>query len=84
MGWKNISAATIAKVQAGYEKTRRAGFYRRILCDMARIESCQVNCLTGEAFKESDMPTLLMQDISIVGMFAGPVSSNMPRPPALT
>jgi predicted TIM-barrel fold metal-dependent hydrolase len=39
---------------------------------MARIESCQVNCLTGEAFKESDMPTLLMQDISIVGMFAGP------------
>jgi predicted TIM-barrel fold metal-dependent hydrolase len=39
---------------------------------MARIESCQVNCLTGEAFKESDMPTLLMQDISILGMIAGP------------
>jgi uncharacterized protein len=71
-GVDDISAATVAKLQAGYEKTRRAGFYRRILCDLARIESCQVNCLTGEAFKESDMPTLLMQDISIVGMFAGP------------
>jgi hypothetical protein len=71
-GVDDISEATVAKLQAGYEKIRRAGFYRRILCDMARIESCQVNCLTGEAFKESDMPTLLMQDISIVGMFAGP------------
>jgi uncharacterized protein len=71
-GVDDLSADTIAKVQAGYEETRRAGFYRRILCDMGRIESCQVNCLTGEAFKESDMPTLLMQDISIVGMFAGP------------
>jgi predicted TIM-barrel fold metal-dependent hydrolase len=39
---------------------------------MARIESCQVNCLTGEPFKKSDMPALLMQDLSIVGMFAGP------------
>ena len=71
-GVDDISAATVAKLQAGYEKTRRAGFYRRILCDLARIESCQVNSLTGEAFKESDMPTLLMQEISIVGMFAGP------------
>ncbi len=71
-GVEDLSAATVAKVQAGYDKTRRAGFYRRILCDMAGIESCQVNCLTGEAFKESDMPTLLMQDISILGMIAGP------------
>jgi hypothetical protein len=31
-----------------------------------------VNCLTGEPFKESGLPTLLMQDLSIVGMFAGP------------
>jgi predicted TIM-barrel fold metal-dependent hydrolase len=71
-GVEDISAASVTMLQAGYEKTRRTGFYRRILCDMARIESCQVNCMTGEPFKESDMPTLLMQDISIVGMFAGP------------
>jgi predicted TIM-barrel fold metal-dependent hydrolase len=68
----DLSAATVAKIQIGYEKTRRAGFYHHILRDLAGIESCQVNCLTGEPFKQSDMPTLLMQDISIVGMFAGP------------
>jgi predicted TIM-barrel fold metal-dependent hydrolase len=71
-GVEDLSAATIAKIQAGYEKVRRPGFYRRILQDLGRIESCQVNCLTGEPFKQSDMPALLMQDISIVGMFAGP------------
>jgi len=69
---EELSEASIAQVQAGYEQTRRAGFYRHILQDRAKIESCQVNCLTGEPFKQSDMPTLLMQDLSIVGMFAGP------------
>lgn len=71
-GVEELSAATVRKVQAGYERTRRPGFYRHILQELALIESCQVNCLTGEPFKQSDMPTLLMQDISIVGMFAGP------------
>ena len=71
-GVDELSEQTVEKVQAGYERTRRPGFYRRILQDRAGIESCQVNCLTGEPFGQSDMPTLLMQDLSIVGMFAGP------------
>jgi predicted TIM-barrel fold metal-dependent hydrolase len=71
-GVTDLSAATIEKVQAGYEKTRQPGFYERLLRGQANVESCQVNCLTGEPFKQSDQPTLLMQDISIVGMFAGP------------
>lgn len=71
-GVEELSAATVRKVQAGYEQTRRPGFYQRILQDLAKIESCQVNNLGGEPFRQSDMPTLLMQDISIVGMFAGP------------
>ena len=71
-GVEELTEESIARVQAGYEQTRRAGFYKRILQDRANIESCQVNCLTGEPFKQSDMPTLLMQDLSIVGMFAGP------------
>jgi predicted TIM-barrel fold metal-dependent hydrolase len=53
---------------------RQPGFYRRILCELGNIESCQVNWLKSP-FLESKMPTLLMQDISIVGMFAGP---NLP------
>lgn len=80
-GVDDLSAATIAKVQAGYEQMRRAGFYQHILEQRANIESCQVNCITGTPFKESQQPTLLMQDISIVGMFAGP-STNQYAPDA--
>ena len=69
---EDLSAGTIGRVQAAYERTRRPGFYRAILNGRANIESCQVNCLTGEPFKESEQPTLLMQDISILGMFSGP------------
>ncbi len=76
---EDLSAATVKKVQAAYEQTRRAGFYRRILCDLGKIESCQVNYL-GRPFSESDMPTLLMQDISIVGMFAGPDFKGFGKP----
>ena len=76
---EDLSAATVKKVQAGYEQTRRAGFYRRILCEKGKIESCQVNCL-GAPFSESDLPTLLMQDLSIVGMFAGPSLDGFGKP----
>ncbi len=67
----DLSAATVKKVQAGYEAMRKPGFYKRILRDMANIESCQVDCL-GAAFGETDDPTFMMQDLSIAGMFAGP------------
>ncbi len=70
-GVEDLSAATVEKVQAGYEKLRAPGFYRHILCEIGKIESCQVNTLTTP-FLESAQPTLLMQDLSIVGMFAGP------------
>jgi predicted TIM-barrel fold metal-dependent hydrolase len=71
-GVDDLSATTVAKVQAGYERVRRTGFYQRILQDLGGIESCQVNCLSGEPFKESSMPALLMQDISIMGMINAP------------
>ena len=69
-GVEELCARTVKQVQAGYEKTCRSGFYKRVLCDLAKIESCQVN--SGDGFKESNMPGLLMQDIGIVGMFSGP------------
>ena len=78
-GVEELSAATVKKVQAAYEQTRRAGFYRHILCELGKIESCQVNYL-GRPFSESDMPTLLMQDLSIVGMFAGPDFQGFGKP----
>lgn len=70
-GVDELSAQTVDQVQAGYEKLRRPGFYREILCERSKIESCQVNSM-HPPFIESAMPKLLMQDISIVGMFAGP------------
>lgn len=73
-GVDELSSATVEKVQAGYEKLRQPGFYRKVLCQQAGIESCQVNWLRSP-FLESKMPQLLMQDLSIVGMFAGP---NLP------
>jgi predicted TIM-barrel fold metal-dependent hydrolase len=69
-GVDEISADTVERIQEGYVKLRRKGFYRRIF-EMAKIESCQVNS-TNRPFNESSTPTLLMQDLSIVGMFDGP------------
>jgi predicted TIM-barrel fold metal-dependent hydrolase len=70
-GVSDISAETITKVQEGYEKTIRPGFYRHILQDLGNIESCQVNSLE-RPFQDSKQPTLLMQDISLLGMHMGP------------
>ncbi|UCE99943.1 MAG: amidohydrolase family protein, partial [Planctomycetota bacterium] len=70
-GIDEISDKTIKKLQSGYEKIRRPGFYKHILTDLAKIESCQVNYIDNP-FKESSMPTLLMQDLCIWKMFEGP------------
>jgi uncharacterized protein len=83
-GVEELSEATVRDVQAGYERIRRPGFYHQVLVEQAGIESCQVNCLTGEVFKESAQPTLLMQDLSIVGMFAGPDLSQYAPPTGIT
>jgi predicted TIM-barrel fold metal-dependent hydrolase len=66
-----LSGETIRKIASSYEKVCRKGFYKEILCKKSGIESCQVNALE-QPFRKTAMPTLLMQDISIVGMFAGP------------
>ncbi|MCE5249645.1 amidohydrolase family protein [bacterium] len=70
-GVDELTAQTVRQVQAGYERVRQAGFYRYILGDLANIESCQVNCIIPP-FRESAMPLLLMQDISILRMYEGP------------
>jgi len=74
-----LSDRTVKQIQIGYEKTRRPGFYRHILSDLANIESCQVNCLDAP-FGKTDMPGFFMQDLSIVGMFAGPDINGLAGP----
>jgi predicted TIM-barrel fold metal-dependent hydrolase len=58
-------------VDAISEKLRAAiqpGFYHHILRDVAHIEYAQVNSLRHTIFNETEMPDLLMQDISTVSM----------------
>lgn len=76
-GVDDLSSQTIAKVQTGYEQTRAAGFYRKILRDVANIESCQVNSL-WEPFVESEQPTLMMQDLNGLAFLATPRSGPLP------
>jgi predicted TIM-barrel fold metal-dependent hydrolase len=77
---EDIAPDTIKKIQSGYEKTRKPGFYKRILRDRANIESCHVNSLEGTPFMQTAMPDFLMQDLSIVGMFAGPNIDQYAKP----
>ena len=70
-GIERLSGETIMQVQQGYEGTLRPGIYKKVLQDMGRIESCQVNSLDAP-FSESRQPLLLMQDISFRGMHIGP------------
>ena len=70
-GIDELDEKAAGRLQAGYESVRKPGFYRKILVGLAGIESCQVNYL-WRPFKESRDPTLLTQDISILGMHSGP------------
>ena len=78
-GVDELSGKTVAKVQAGYESTRKKGFYKKILRDMANIESCQVNPLS-KPFQESATPTFFMSDINITGMLQGPDLEQYGKP----
>lgn len=79
----DLSADTVERAQIGYEKLRKPGFYQQVLRERCKIESCQVNYLRGP-FLESKAPTLMMQDLSIVGMFAGPDLGTFGKPTGLT
>ncbi len=68
---EGLSTDTVKKIQRGYERTLQPGLYKKVLQDMCRIESCQVNSLDSP-FSESRQPLLLMQDISFLGMHMGP------------
>jgi hypothetical protein len=79
-GVEGLSRETIRRVQDGYRQGIRPGFYKEVLGEVALIESCQVNSLEVP-FSESPQPTLLMQDISILGMHMGPdVEAYATRP----
>ena len=75
--WRRISATGAAQLKTGLQILPN----REDLLENITWLIGEVNSLGGEPFKKSDMPTLLMQDISIVGMFAGPDITSY-APPA--
>lgn len=78
-GVDGLSRKTVVRVQEGYRKWIQPGFYRRMLHDLAGIESCQVNGFRFP-FTESKQPAFLMQDLSFVGMHLGPdINTFAPR-----
>jgi len=79
-GVNELSGKTVKTVQTEYEKLRKPGFYNFILKNVSNIESCQVNSLEGTSFMETAMPQMLMQDISILGMFGSLNVDRMAKP----
>ena len=64
-GIEDLTAASVGRVEAAYREGIKPGFYRRLLRDVANIESCQVN---RWPFLESEQPDLLMSDLHISGL----------------
>lgn len=62
----NIEAVS-DKLRAGVQP----GYYRRILKETANIEYAQVNSLEGNVFRETELPDILAQDLSIVALGSG-------------
>lgn len=83
-GVERLSAETIKAVQDGYNKTRKPGFYAHILKNLSNIESCQVNSLEDTPFQKTAMPLLLMQDISLVWMYAWLEIKKLSKPTGIT
>jgi len=66
-GIRDINGTTVHTLQDRYRAAVQPGFYRRVLNDLAGVESCQVNSLE-RTFMETRLPTLLMQDLSILNL----------------
>lgn len=66
-GIDEISEDTIMELQNRYEQTRKKGFYKYIVQDIAHIKHCHVHSPLV-ACKESESPELLVQDIALNGL----------------
>jgi uncharacterized protein len=70
----DISMDRIKELQKSYEQTRKKGFYKHIINDLANIRHCQVHSPI-RAFRKSEFPDLLFQDIALDGLIR---VSNIP------
>ena len=66
-GIDEISEDNIPELQNRYEQTRKKGFYKQIIRELANIRHCHVHS-PNVACKKSESPDLLYQDIALNGM----------------
>ncbi len=66
-GIDEISENNIAVLQDRYEQTRKKGFYKNIIQDIANIKHCHVHSPI-RACAKSEFPDLLFQDIALNGL----------------
>ena len=73
-GINEISDDNINELQNRYEQTRKKGFYKHVIQDVANIKHCHVNSPVN-ASKKSESPDLLIPDIVLNGLIQVVVKS---------
>ncbi|MEI6886422.1 MAG: amidohydrolase family protein [Bacteroidota bacterium] len=73
-GINEISDDNIKELQNRYEQTRKKGFYKHVIQDVANIKHCHVNSPVN-ASKKSESPDLLIPDIVLNGLIQVVVKS---------
>ncbi len=69
-GEDDLTDATYARLTEKMRARVKKGFYKEIIRDISRVESCQVASFEGIC-PVSEYPTLLFQDINMSAMFEG-------------
>ncbi|RPH29890.1 MAG: hypothetical protein EHM93_16565 [Bacteroidales bacterium] len=66
-GIDEVFEDNIIELQYRYEQTRKKGFYKYVIQDIANIKHCHVHSPIS-ACKKSELPDLLLQDIALNGL----------------
>ena len=69
-GIDHLDATRFVEVSEAMGRRARPGFYRRLIHDVALVETCQVNSLET-TFCETEYPDLLQQDLSLIAFSTG-------------
>jgi len=76
----DLDDSTVEAVAERYRSTVKPGYYERVLRELAGVESCQVDPIDGSVYRESQLPTLLMQDISLITLHMEPDCPRLAGP----
>ena len=67
-GEDDIHGRNYEKISEKLRKQIRPGFYEYVLRDVSKVEYTHVNALDVAVFRDSELPHLLMQDLSFVAL----------------